>query len=583
MKLLRLQLQEAYKSLPAGFEIHFHEWSEKGQERMQSFQPFCFAGLNGSGKSNVLEVLSHIFYHLEFCVAEFRPDSFEQQFDRTVSIPDAYELEYLIGDNSGGKYSLEQLDKVIIKKEAQQAPILKVQAYPFGDTEPIQESKSAFVPNEKGESIQAKQYLPDIVVGYSSGENETLSMPFLKNRLINFDKYKEDYKEEIKFEEPETSLIYIDESMSQAVLLAVLLFEEEQTLAPLKKELGIVSMQSFTMNLNHQIFEWRNEQGFMEKHPVIGHVKEEIEQLKQIATCCYEQEPTEEQHGYLSLDFWVNKATRGAFQKQFNNSFDFFRFLQVLYELNAFTIPAWTKEDVYGSKGYYTRNKLPIVAPTDTVFHFLDFKIKKKIKGEEKPIPLLLREFSDGEHQFLHTIGICLMLKDRRSLLLLDEPETHFNPAWRAKFVKTLSDSITAGSPTGLEEGQIHLLKDVILTSHSPFIISDCMPSHVLLFSRNEHNQVQAKNVRELDFNTYGTSVELILSELFDYDQTIGDLAKEEILQVDFEEIQQAPDVEAAVQAAKRKLHQKLGESIEKDLVLAQLNRIKREAKENNQ
>ena len=46
--------------------------------------------------------------------------------------------------------------------------------------------------------------------------------------------------------------------------------------------------------------------------------------------------------------------------------------------------------------------------------------ILKKIKGEDEPKELLLREFSDGEHQFIHTIGISIMLKSKRTLLLLD-------------------------------------------------------------------------------------------------------------------------------------------------------------------
>ena len=92
---------------------------------------------------------------------------------------------------------------------------------------------------------------------------------------------------------------------------------------------------------------------------------------------------------------------------------------------------------------------------------------------------LLLREFSDGEHQFIHTIGISIMLKSKRTLLLLDEPETHFNPGWRAKFIKVLNDSIQSG-------GANNFLKDVILTSHSPFVISDCLPNNVIFFKRNK-------------------------------------------------------------------------------------------------
>ena len=188
----------------------------------------------------------------------------------------------------------------------------------------------------------------------------------------------------------------------------------------------------------------------------------------------------------------------------------------------------------------------------------------KQIEGLEKPKELLLREFSDGEHQFLHTMGICLMLKDRRTLLLLDEPETHFNPGWRAKFIKVLNDSLRAG-------GTNNFLKDVILTSHSPFIISDCLPNNVIFFKRNkETHKIEAKSAKEMNFNTYGTSIEIISDELFEYNQSIGELSNEKLKKINFESIKSKEEKEAIKQELKL-----LGESIEKDLVLAKLNRMK--------
>lgn len=167
-------------------------------------------------------------------------------------------------------------------------------------------------------------------------------------------------------------------------------------------------------------------------------------------------------------------------------------------------------------------------------------------------------------------MGICLLLKNRRSLLLLDEPETHFNPSWRAKFIKILNDTISASS-TG-NDYNIHLLKDILLTSHSPFIISDCLPDNVILFEKDEKGNTTAKKVSELDnsFITYGTSVELILDRLFNYDQSIGDLSYSVLESIDFDSIKSNEEVEKV----KSKL-KKLGESIEKDMVLARLNRIK--------
>ena len=576
MKLLKLHIQDEFRSLHEGFSLDFH----KGIDSMDTFQPFCFAGLNGSGKSNVLEALASIFYHLEFCVSKFRPQNFDKHFKRHISTPDAYTLQYLIGKNNGDSYTLNNFYKVTIKKTnhhkkaEDNEPKLFIQEYPFDDS--IEKKEISMLPSKNNDvSAEAKDYLPDLVVAYSSGENETLSLPFIKNRLINFDKFCEDYKKDIVFDEPESSLIYIDEGMSQAVLLAALLFEDKTTLKPLKKELGILKLQSFTIHLNNQRLSQEIE---LTEKPLLFHIVSILEQLKKCASSWFTQ-PKDilgeggKIHSVTSLDFYVDDATKAAFKKHFSTSFELFRFFQVLYELNSNVVSESIKEEVYSSKGFYTKGKLPVAAPIDTVFHFLDYKILKKIKGKKEPKALLLREFSDGEQQFLHTIGICLMLKDRRTLLLLDEPETHFNPSWRAKFIKILNDSIYAGRLKNLPNGDfnVHLLKDVILTSHSPFIISDCMPNNVIFFDRHKETElVEAKSAKELEFNTFGTSVEDILDELFDYNQSIGDWSKQELLDITFDEIKTEKDVSDA----KSKI-QKLGSSIEKDLVLTKLNRIK--------
>ncbi|HEX5002668.1 MAG TPA: restriction system-associated AAA family ATPase [Bacteroidia bacterium] len=512
MKLLSLEIGEQFRSLHAGFKVNFHQLTDKGVQSMMEFQPFCFAGLNGSGKSNVLEALAAIFYHLEMCVAKYRPDSFEKHFSRAKATPDAFTLKYLTCSGSKKDYVLYLADIVTITKEKGKEPEMTIEPHLLSKDWGAKPRKISSKPSDRSQERAAgKEYLPDLVVGYSSGENEILSLPFIKNRLIHFDEYKEAVKKGYPFDEPETSLLYIDEEMSQAVLLACMLYEDpETTLKPLRDELGIVGIRSFRMNLNMQTL-YLDEEG-KETSPILYQVEHIIEKLKGCATTWYEQKSgikgmREGLFTVLTLDFFVDENTKQVFKDHFKSSFELFRFFQLLYELNANIINTSTKEEVYKSKGFYTDGKLPEAGPEDRVFYFLDYMILKD-EGGEQPNERLLREFSDGEHQFLHTMGICLMLKDRRTLLLLDEPETHFNPKWRAEFIKILNSSIKAG-------GTNNFLKDVLLTSHSPFIISDCMPDNVLFFKKNEKNLLEAKRATELGLNTYGSSVDYILRNFF--------------------------------------------------------------------
>ena len=527
MKLLKLVLgdlpkEKQFRSLHAGFKVEFHSLDEKGIKAMESFSPFCFAGLNGSGKSNVLEALAAIFFHLECCVAKFKPASFEKHFRPEECNPDAFTLEYIIGQHNNKPYALTYFDKIIIRKEANKEPKMVRQTFPFTNNE--MEIPVSLIPRfdvQFPQPAEGKTYLPDIIVGYSSGENEILSLPFRKSRLINFDKYKEDQIKNYQFEEPENSLIYIDSEMSQALLLACLLYEDEETLYPLRKELGIIGLRSFRLVINNHVHGDGIPMQFL-----LGHIKEKINKLLKITTCSIKTTvDLEEKYPSINgtyesfiLDFFVDENLKKGFKEIFSSSFELFRFFQVLYELNLHIVTDDVKEEVYSSLDFYTDWKIPKSSPRDGIFVFDNYYIIKEIDGESVPKDLLLREFSDGEHQFLHTMGICLMLKERRSILLLDEPETHFNPSWRAKFIQILDNSIKAGNDKDYVNGRfnVHLLKDILLTSHSPFIVSDCMPNNVLFFKRDEQSKLlEAKKATELGLKTYGSSVDYILKNFF--------------------------------------------------------------------
>ena len=261
MKLLSLEIgalgeddsgkERTFRSLHSGFYIQFHSLSKEGITSMGQFEPFCFAGLNGSGKSNVLEALASIFFHLECCVAKFNPLDFKKHFKRNEATLDAFTLKYIISGRGMRTYSLNHSEMVVVSKVAGEDPKMWVEPTPFNTNKSDQGRDVSLIPPEKlNEPAEGKIYLPDLVVGYSSGENEILSLPFLKNRLIQFDEYREASFKGLDYHEPETSLIYIDEEMSQAVLLSCLLMENETTLKPLKDILGIEKIESFRMNIN---------------------------------------------------------------------------------------------------------------------------------------------------------------------------------------------------------------------------------------------------------------------------------------------------------------------------------------------
>jgi len=506
MKLLRLTIGTHFRSLDAGFTLTFRAQPEN--EELLQFQPFCFAGLNGSGKSNVLEALANIFYHLELCANRYKPEGFKHFFTPAhhPNGPDSFEVEYIIApkDASGLETGYNHIR---IAKEIGKSP--KMWQRFVRPNEESGEKEMEIVAKSNEKSAEGKGFLPELVVGYSSGENEILSIPFLKSRLIRLDEHAQLASQGGTWKESAHSLTYIDAEMSQAVLMSCMLFEEDRTLEPLHKELGIRQLRSFRMHLNNHLLKkaFEGDKKTQLTYPVFAYIKPILDKLKVISTSFHEEDRTEEGgyvrgESYLLLDFYVDVTMKKAFRKIFNNSaLACFRFFQHLYELNNHFVEQETKEEVYESKGKYTHGKLQLPGPDQKVFYFLDFLIDKRIK--ENPAEykeLLLRDFSDGEHQFLHTMGICLLLKDRRTLMLLDEPETHFNPDWRSKFIRVLSDSIKVG-------GGNNLLKDVLLTSHSPFIISDCFPNNVFVFKRDINKSLVKTSDGRLNRSFYSKHV----------------------------------------------------------------------------
>jgi restriction system-associated AAA family ATPase len=551
MKLSRLHINSDYGSIKKGFKLQFrapYEDQLSKQFDWSEFNPFCLAGINGSGKSNVLEVLANIFYHIESCSNINQPKNFQDNFKPEICKPNAFELEYYISQDKD--YKVENLIKVCIIKKKQNKkedgkPKMTYQPFPF-DKKPIEVT----VDSGKYAEIAApaKRFLPDLVIGYSSGENEILSIPFLKTRLLHFDEYRVTLEKQAKYENPESSLLFIDYEMSQAVLLTNFIFQEKEVLEPLHKELGIADIIRFRMNLNLHKHENQN---------ILDQYKGVVDAFTRCATSCYKED------GKLTLDFWINSASKEAFKKNFPEGiFQLFQAFQILYTLNYRTINPDIKSDVYQSKGFYTDGKVPTPELQEKVFYFLDFYIKKNHLESKEVVPLLMKNLSDGEQQFLHTMGICLMLKEKSALLLLDEPETHFNPDWRSKFIRTLKKSLDHSQSN-------HLMRDILITSHSPFIISDCYPDKVIVFKKSE----QPINARDINFRTYGTSVDIIMENIFNKRNTIGDLSRKEIEDLQTEIVDKEKLSQKEVQMYKMRTNH-LGDSMEKILLFTRLNEL---------
>lgn len=591
MKLLRLKLNVPFRSLAAGFEVKFLDdwnWSRSFKmsndyQRCFDFHPYCLAGRNGSGKSNVLEALAAIFYHIECIYLDYRPDGFEfdaetnpHGFRAEVAAPDAFELEYLIpNDRIVPREPWPKQDDwpvfhIRIVKQAGQRPVIHW----------LNQLRTGEVTETELTRAEVKAYLPTFVLGYSSGHNEILSLPFFKMRFIHFDEYRQHLVEDKPHSgRPEGRMIYLDEQFSYAILLAHFLFPSEAVKTVFRDKIGLKEIQRFRIIIRRyfqlnvaeeRVKSMPREQQKSDAKPQVElttKLAPLIEKLIKCATAHYaDSSPyTDAESSDLYLDYWVNDETRKAFRYHFGegvggsedlssaaSALNLFQSLQTLLTLNYYKVDEQTKIELYRSGSLYVNETIPTPASHERIIRFKEGELIKD--GVEST--LYVKSLSDGEHQLLHTIGLCLLFRHQPALFLLDEPETHLNPDWRASYISTLRQALEA------DEATRHVMREVLLTSHAPFIISDCRRENVLVFEKDEHGKVEWHNP---DFNTFGASANAITVKVFGQQETIGDYAMDALgkFRTDLEK---GGDLDNLINRAGREL----GDSVEKVLFINQ-------------
>jgi restriction system-associated AAA family ATPase len=535
MKLLRFKINtpEGFRSLQSGFEIYFLR--DFDYKLAHNFNPNILTGRNGSGKSNILEALANIFYHLDCIYADNLPDNFSKKttkqddekageigdtnyvFDNSICVVDAFELEYFM------PIAIGLIDKPI--NELPQIPINEIKAHiriikEIGET-PIFEWVNRSEYSNKKEPLgkmEIQMLLPKYVLCYSSGENELLSLPFFKTRFLHYDEYANKLIKEDSFYpvKSEGRLVYLDNQYSQAILLANLLMQDKVILAPFNDEVELEDLDEFRLiicmdkylDLHEDILRDRKitlEQLHHDKNNQVQlthNLRDSIEILKKCATCFetqyIEQKDNEDGREYLVLDYKVTQATKEAFRFHFSESpLQLFQLFQILLELNAYVVSAEDKKRVYQSKNIFINHDIyPNPLEDDRIIRFKNLWIKKK--GLSKP--LFTKELSDGEHQFLHSLGLCLLFKNESCLFLLDEPETHFNPDWKAKFISSIRHCFALEKSSSMRE--------MLITTHSPYLVSDSESKYVHVFVKDDLTKEVTSSFPE--FQTLGTSVNKI-------------------------------------------------------------------------
>lgn len=113
-------------------------------------------------------------------------------------------------------------------------------------------------------------------------------------------------------------------------------------------------------------------------------------------------------------------------------------------------------------------------------------------------------ELSSGEKQLYYRAAFLSKLNIRNSLILVDEPENSLHPNWQRDIIKLYQN--------------VGENNQVILATHSPYIISSIHPKNIfILYFDEQTNTVKVMNMEKEQRYTKGVEPNRILQEIMGY------------------------------------------------------------------
>ncbi len=412
-------------------------------------------GRNGSGKSNVLEALVSIFRNLDLGEAP----------------PFSYLLRYRLGEGDNSRWITVDADpargtlakQYVIEVETKPKDVM----FPFKQSVPLSKVKRS----KEGSAY----YLPNYLFAYYSGPSDRLENYFRKHRT---DFYRKLLKNEIDLKGEIRPLFYAKPFHSQFVLLAFFLSQQndkEKTF--LREQLGIEDLDSVHFVMRKP--EWAKQKGEL-FWGASGVVRDFLDTLYP-----YSLAPVK-----VTREEKTNLTGKGL-----PNEF-FHLFLPDVETLREFA--QGLSPDVF------------FKMLESTLLSEIISEVSVRVKVSSSDQPLTFRELSEGEQQLLTVLGLLKFTGGKDSLFLLDEPDTHLNPAWAVKYLEFLREFVPNCKTS-------HLL----MVTHHPLAIADLEKGQIQVMSRADDGQVNAYEPEE---NPRGMGINLILrSDMFGLKTTLDD------------------------------------------------------------
>jgi len=432
-------------------------------------------GVNGSGKSTLLRALMQVFVYLE--------NGGKRPFE--------FELEYELNNNSSPiVVSISELDE-----STEQGFSTRRFKIINKHTNEVLEDRSI-----TSGSVMEYQHVPKRKIVYSTGsEKEWEYLLTGVQSDLNF----VDVPIEVFGDSIQRSIIELPGSMAKSI--AIDKANDEPTFWLMQaRNLPIITLCGLLAHLAKEnsligvleALKIQSIAGFSLRfrlHPTLSR-QDEYKQLAKFAS----QHLCQGTDHLLYFDFSSHPELAVDLLKEFNNGFELYHRLELNTRPDETGQPTLQQVNIFMQRATRPVNE------------------EEAEESKQSTIPnlFLLDWLSDGEQSFLGRMALLAMLDTDDSLILLDEPEVHFNDYWKREIVSLL-DAVMSSHTN-------HLL----ITTHSSILLSDVTDDQITVMFKNEDGISQH---RRPGVKTFGADPSEIMTVLFQTEIPSGRLSTESL------------------------------------------------------
>ena len=565
MRLLSLSLRGSYK----GLKDQVFDFSY-AQDNV-----FALIGLNGSGKSQLLELIGETFAYLE----RWQRQEFKTKTSLGFGVTVHYQWD-LRHDNDALLYP----DMLITRDGIVE---LKVMIELNGNV--VLNIRNA----EEWHTLEAGEHqfpLP-VIVGYASGLNENLQRSFMKNAVQHFEVRRVSAQRHKRLSQK------IDQEQ-QADINHQYIKKYPHIFSQLSEEgfvqdgyLELREVNSFASNFNYldydnvgllvlslsvlpteTILQLFDEITYKQPVKAVLHYDfrsgiiedDAIRDVKMLIRIAGSDQvkptggrTTDKQYELYELDYLSGEITLELSDETVlnrlreDNYYDSLALFKRLNNIQQVGIKNWArtsrlklmKDDFFGTVKKPLQSRLPL-------------SVIELLMANEQGDTVKFDDLSDGEAQLIQVIAATRIFSQAQAIFLFDEPETHLNPSWRTYFHQRLTEAFT---PENESKGQ----SQFFLSTHSPFMISSLKRENVFFFERNDMGYISMEPVSS---QTYGTSFDILVKNHYGLRSLISQTVVEDVKN----RLPEDNDPEAVI-VARRWIEENLGESMEKAYLLRKL------------